>query len=69
MTNDHTPETTPSINIPLMIKNHAAKEIARTKASILRLERQIQDERAELETLVRHAAIAGISVEEALTDA
>lgn len=62
MTNEHRPESTPSVNLVKMLIDHLPREYAQTKANILKLERALQDERATQQILVRHAAVAGIDL-------
>ena len=54
----------PSVNIVLMLAEHLPREIRSTKANIARYESALAAERANLEVLVRHAAVAGIAVDE-----
>ena len=51
-------------NLLLMLEDHLPNAIRASKATITRLERQLVDERATLEILIRHAAVANIVVDD-----
>ena len=52
-------------NLILMLHDHLPNAIKSVKAHITRLESSLVEARAELEVLVRHAAVANISLEDA----
>lgn len=58
--------TEPTINIVLTLSQHLPNAIRATKANISKLEKALQEERATLEVLIRHAAVGNIPHEEEL---
>lgn len=54
----------PSVNIVLMLAEHLPQAIRSTKANIAKLESALTEERANLEVLIRHAAVGNIPHEE-----
>ncbi len=59
-TPDHTGET--DINILLAMRTWIPKGITRQRKNILTLERKLVEARAELEELIKHAAVARIAI-------
>ena len=53
-----------NINVLLLLRDHLPSAIKAKKANIGQMELRLAAERAELETLVRHAAVANIPVED-----
>ena len=56
--------TEPSINIVLLLKEHLPNGIRSAKANIVKLEAALTEERANLEVLIRHAAVGNIPHED-----
>ena len=54
----------PSVNIVLMLSQHLPQAIRATKTNIAKLEASLTEERANLEVLIRHAAVGNIPHEE-----
>lgn len=54
----------PSVNIPLLLRDHLPKSIRTAKQNIAQLEADLKREREELEVLIRHAAVAQIAIED-----
>ncbi len=53
-----------NINVPLLLREHLPTAIRATKTRIAKLEQQVAQEKQDLETLIKHAAVANITVEE-----
>lgn len=54
----------PSVNITLMLAEHLPNAIRSAKANIAKLEAALTEERANLEVLIRHAAVGNIPHED-----
>ena len=53
-----------NINVLLLLRDHLPNAIRSVKSNITRMEAALVEARAELEVLVRHAAVAQIVVED-----
>jgi catechol-2,3-dioxygenase len=62
-------QAAPSVNILLMVRQHAANEARALRRKIAAHEAQLLADRAELERLIHHAAIEGLRLDDDTTAA